>query len=207
MLTKEELSEVYKTFDDGKIIGLAKFESKKLTETAIPVLINEIKRRGFDEDLINWINMERNYFKGSELEILKSKIKHSKCVSCNTKKNDIKGFHIHHCAIVMDPDEMNLILCESCGKMNRIRNYKISATLGWISKTSIVNVPFYFINEIFRSFSREKQSNKIVENFIFQNTGSIRKNGFDNIETIIGRYNNYEMKAKKSDKDYIFHLI
>src|SRR6218665_3488467 len=206
MLTQKELLKIYSDFDDEEIVVLATYESKKLTEIAVPILIDEIAKRNLGKDLLDWVDMERNFFKGNELEILKSKIKNSRCSDCKTLKNDVKGFFIHNCSLTHNPSEAKLILCESCGEKIRRKNYFISATFGWLSLRSFINVPTYFLGEIFYSFATKKQSRKIIEEFVFENTGLIRKIGFDKISEIIKQNNDYQLSLKKDSRDYIFEF-
>jgi hypothetical protein len=207
MLTKEELTEIYKKFDDEKIINLAKFESKKLTDLAAPVLIKEISDRNLGNKLIDWINLERNFFKGVELEIVKSRIKNSTCPNCKTRKNDIQGFFIHNCSLTHNPPDANLILCKNCGIKIRKKNYQISATFGWLSRTGFIKVPFYFLGELFDYFRRTKQSENILEEFIFENTGKIRSLKTDDLTRIIKTHNNRQLGSKRSDDMFYFELI
>jgi len=207
MLTKQELTKIYTEFDNSEIIKLATFESKKLTDLAIPILIDEISKRNLGTDLLDWVHLERNFFKGTELEILKSKINTSVCSNCKILKNDIKGFYIHHCSLTHNPNKSNLILCEKCGKKARTKNYIISATFGWISTRGILKVPFYFLGELFDSFFRQKQSRKIIEEFIFENTGLIRKLGNDRVSELIKQNNDYQLSLKRDNRDYIFELF
>jgi hypothetical protein len=207
MLTQQELSEIYKNFDDGKIVNLAKFESKKLTQEAILILKNEISSRNLNANLINWIDHERNFYIGSELEILKAKIKTSKCSNCKILKNDIKGFYIHNCSLTHNPKEANLIFCETCGNKMRIKNYVLSGTFGWFSTKGIIKVPFYFFGELADSLFRKKQSEKIINEFVFENTGTIRMNGTDNISKIIELHNENQLNAKTKEYDPFFELL
>ena len=78
MLTQQEYLKIYNNSDSEKLLNLARFDSKKLTEPAIIALKGEILKRQLGTKLIDWINAERNFFKGFELEILKTKIKYYK---------------------------------------------------------------------------------------------------------------------------------
>ncbi|WP_312418320.1 hypothetical protein [Epilithonimonas sp.] len=207
MLTQKELLKIYSGFNDDEIVVLATYESKKLTEIAVPILIDELTKRNLGKDLLDWVNMERNFFKGTELEVLKSKIKNSICSDCKTLKNDVRGFFIHHCSLTHNPSEAKLILCESCGKKLRRKNYIISATFGWLSLRSFIKVPLYFLGEIFYSFARKTQSRKIIEEFIFENTGLIRKLGIDRINEVITTNNRYQLSLKRDNRDYIFEFF
>ena len=207
MLTPQELTHAYEKFDDDRIIRIATFESKSLREIAVPILENEIKNRNLPKELLDWIQLERHFFKGSELGMLKGKIRNSICSNCKTKKSPIIGFHIHHCSVWNFPKEMNVLLCENCGKKLRNKNYKIAATFGWASKTGFLQVPYYFISELFDSFKLERISNQIIADFIFENTGYLRKLGIDKIEKIIQHYNSNQMQAEKPEITSIFDII
>ena len=207
MLTPKELTEAYKKFDDERIIKIARFESKSLREIAVPILENEILSRQLPDELLNWIELERNFFKGSELSSLKSKIKNSKCSQCKTKKQSIFGFHIHHCSVWNDPDNMNVIMCKSCGKKLRIEAYKIAATMGWISKAGFLRVPYYLVDETIERFQFAKISNQIIEDFIFENTGLIRHHGIDNMEKILEKHNRNQMLSPEIEFTSLFDFI
>ncbi|MBS1571935.1 MAG: hypothetical protein JST62_06015 [Bacteroidetes bacterium] len=164
-------------------------ESKSLREDAIPILENEIQKRNLDKNLLNWIKLERNFFKGAELQNLKILIRNSECSECGKKFNNIQGFNIHYISILDTSFDSNVIVCDSCGRKLRKKSYLKSATLGFISLYGILRVPFYFIGELIASFSRKKTSEKIIEEFIFQNTGLIREYGNDRIQDLIGQHN------------------
>ncbi|KIA88079.1 hypothetical protein [Kaistella jeonii] len=199
MLTSQELTDAYERFDDDRIIRIATFESKSLREIAVPILENEIKTRNLPKELLEWIKLERHFFKGSELGMLKGRIRNSTCSNCAAKRKPIMGFHIHHCSVWNFPKEMKVLLCENCGKKLRNKNYKIAATLGWASKTGFLQVPYYFISELIDSFKFEKISNQIIEDFIFENTGLLRQQGIDKMEKIIQQYNSNQMHAQKPE--------
>jgi RNase P subunit RPR2 len=193
MLTKEELIENYQKFDDEKIVILAKNESKSLMEEVIPILENEILKRNLDKKLIDWIKLERNFYKGFELETLKNKIKSSTCTECQQQKDVIKGYHIHFRSFMDTTFDAKIIVCKSCGQKLRIQSYLKTATLGWLSLRGLLSVPIYFIGELFSSFSREKTSETIIESFIYNNTGLIREYGFDRIEDLIAESNKLQV--------------
>ena len=189
MLTKEELTQAYESFNDQKIVNLAMNESKSLREDAIPILENEIIQRNLDAKLLHWIKLERNFFKGAELQNLKQVIKNSECSECGKKFNNTQGFNIHYISALDSSFDSEIIVCESCGSQLRKKSYLKTATLGFLSFRGIINVPFYFIGELVRSFSRKHRSEKIIENFIFQNTGLIREYGVENVHELIAHYN------------------
>ena len=197
MLTKEELTKAYKKFNDQKIVNLAMNESKSLHEDAIPILENEIQQRKLDSKLLDWIKFERNFFKGAELQNLKKTIQNSECSECGKNFNNIQGFNIHYLSFLDYNFNSDIIVCEKCGKKLRNKSYIKTATQGLISFRGIVNVPFYFFGELIASFSRKNTSEKIVEEFIFQNTGLIREYGNDRIQDLIAQHNIQQAKQNE----------
>lgn len=193
MLTKEELTENYQRFDDEKIVMLAMNECKSLNEETVPILENEILKRNLDKKLLDWIKLERNFYKGTELETLKSKIKSSTCSECQQKNDVVKGFHIHFRSFLDTTFDAKIIVCKSCGQKLRIQSYLKTATLGLLSFRGMIRVPIYFIGELISSFSREKTSESIIDSFVFNHTGLIREYGFDRIEDLIAESNKLQV--------------
>lgn len=197
MLTKEELAEVYKKFDEDKIVRLAMDECKSLREDVALILEQEIVRRNLGDKLLEWIKLERNFFKGAELESLKAAIKNSKCTECGEKGSDIKGFNIHYYSFLDSNFDARIIVCENCGKKLRKKSYIKTATLGWISFSGMISVPLYFIGEVISSFGRKKTSEEIIDSFIFENTGLIREYGVEKITDLIYTSNLAQMKSNE----------
>jgi len=197
MLTKEELAQAYKKFNDQKIESLALNESKSLREDAIPILENEIRERKLNSNLLDWIKLERNFFIGAELQDIKKTIQNSECTECRKGSNNIQGFNIHYFSVLSFKYDSEIIVCENCGKKLRNKSYIKTATLGFLSTRGIINVPSYFIMELVASFSRQKTSEKIIDEFIFQNTGSIRKHGNDEIQKLITKHNIQQFQQNK----------
>ena len=93
--------------------------------------------------------------------------------------------------------DSEVIICESCGKQLRKKSYIKTATLGLLSFRSVFTVPIYFIGELIASFSRAKRSEKIIEEFIFENTGLIREYGNEKIHELIGHHNIKQAKQNE----------
>lgn len=189
MFSEKELQTHYQQLDNDKIIKLAEKESKSLQEFVIPILKNEIQKRNLDPTLINWIDFERDFFKGKELKNLKNKIAKTPCSKCQSLSK-IKGAKIEYIGLLEDTYHGEVLLCQNCIRKLRRKSYFKTITIGWVSwGSSIISVPFYFMSELFSSFQREKISQNIIENFIFENTGYLRKNGIENIGKIISTHN------------------
>ena len=58
----EKVKEYYSNLEDNQIQDLLLFESQELTTEAIQVLREEVKRRGFDEDILNFLKFNFQVF-------------------------------------------------------------------------------------------------------------------------------------------------
>lgn len=192
MLTKEELAQSYKTFSDVKIIQLAKEESGKLRPEAVEILKKEIVRRNLNENLLDWISFENNFFTTSEINDLKEKTKGSKYAHCQVV-NEASGFHLHYISLFGTTFNADLIFCKKCQKVLERKALIKSLTLGWIS-TNLLRVPIFIIKKMVSFFLKHKENERIINNFIAKNTGLIRKYGFEKIEKLIAIHNAKQLK-------------
>jgi len=69
----EQIKKNYENFDDSKIEILAKNEAGSLEPEVIPILVNEIKKRNLDIDLIKGIESQTKEL--TEKEIQETKLK------------------------------------------------------------------------------------------------------------------------------------
>lgn len=192
MLTKEELAQSYQTFSDAKIIQLAKQESGKLRPEAAEILREEILRRNLDKNLLEWIALETHFFTASEINLLKEKIKSSKCTRCQGT-DEVSGFHLHYLSLFGTSFNADLIFCKTCQKSLKKKALIKSLTLGWIS-TNLFRVPIFIIEKIFSVFSKNNENEKIINDFLTKNTGFIRKYGFEEIEKLITIHNAKQLR-------------
>lgn len=192
MLTKEELAQSYQTFSDAKIIQLAKQESGKLRLEAAEILREEILRRNLDKNLLEWIALETHFFTASEINLLKEKIKSSKCTRCQVI-DEVSGFHLHYLSLFGTSFNADLIFCKTCQKSLKKKALIKSLTLGWIS-TNLFRVPIFIIEKILSVFSKNNENEKIINDFLTKNTGFIRKCGFEEIEKFIAIHNAKQLR-------------
>ncbi|OBS14046.1 hypothetical protein ATE49_01445 [Elizabethkingia miricola] len=82
-------------------------------------------------------------------------------------------------------------------KLNKTVSGQQSGQYIKTANLGIINVQSYFIMELIASFSRQKTSERIINEFIFQNTGSIRKHGNAEIQKLIAKYNIQQIEKNK----------
>ena len=70
----EQIKKNYENFDDSKIEILAKNEAGSLESEVIPILVNEIKKRNLDIDLIKGIEAQTKELTENEIQEIKLKI-------------------------------------------------------------------------------------------------------------------------------------
>lgn len=175
MLDSNEIRENYKMFDDVKILKLAESECRGLREETVEILIHELKSRGFEKPIIDWIHAERRILSMSELQELKRKVKNSVCTFCKRNRN-LRGYHFEtKTGIVVNSHttEYKLIICKDCGNQKRRRSTIHSIALGWLSPVSFIAYPFLLANKIKIYLKEDTLSEQIIESFIKGNIGTI----------------------------------
>lgn len=175
MIDLNEIRKNYKNFDDTKIRRIAEYEAKDLREEVVPILIEEIKKRGLEDDLIEWVNAEARRLSESELETLKGKVKGSICENCEENRQ-LKGYEFTTTIgmfIATVTSHYKLIVCEGCGKKRRRASAFWTAILGWFSVRGFISMPFVLVEKIKAAIQEDKQSEQIIESFIKANIGTI----------------------------------
>ncbi|MDO3695917.1 hypothetical protein QVZ41_13785 [Wenyingzhuangia sp. chi5] len=206
MYSVEEIKENYKSFSDSKIENIAINESKDLRTEVLEILRNEILKRKLDANLITWVNAETNYFTEKETLELAEKIKKIKCPNCGEKNNELKGYEINKVfsfIIFYSRTIERRILCKRCGRNNNIISNLSILLLGWWSRRGFLVTPYCLFKNIINSFSNEKISNNVINEFIKQNNGMFRLHGIneENISNLISLHNNnYEIPETEEEE-------
>jgi len=196
MWTVEEIRENYRKFEDWKIRELAQNPSG-LRKEIVPILIEEIKKRNLDIELITWVNYETNKFEGFEKKDLIKRILNSKCSLCNLNSN-LKGYKFNTLISVLinitDKSE-SLIICNDCARKKRLNSMLKTFFLGWWSKRGIISTPFTLISDLINIFKKESVSKEIIDDYIENNTGMLRLSlEKNNLNEMIAEFNNSQMK-------------
>ncbi|MDR0438047.1 MAG: hypothetical protein LBH22_07095 [Bacteroidales bacterium] len=90
----EQIKKNYANFDDLKIEHLAKNEVGGLNPDVIAILIDEIKKRGLDINLMNGIEAQTKELTEIEVNELKSKIINLPCPDCGQRSFPLSGSFI-----------------------------------------------------------------------------------------------------------------
>lgn len=187
MLSIEEIRKNYASFDNTRILRIAKKEAKGLKKETVPILIAEIKKRGLATDLIEWIHAERRTLSPAELKTLRNKVKNTPCKLCKTGK-PLVGFQFTKATgILIDQISTHhqLIVCQSCGRKKRRNATLWTAIFGWWSGTGFFATPFILYNSIRSAFRESHESEALIDTFIHEHIGEITLSGDD--EAAIGR--------------------
>ena len=193
MYSLEEIRENYKRFPNAKIEKIAKNESKGLRREVLKVLKDEIIRRELNLNLISWVDTETKSFKGLERQNLIEKIQNQNCPKCS-EKSKLYGFETHTVKAFLigtstSRDEQ--ILCETCGKLHKIKTIAITFCSGWWSGKGFLLTPFTIIKDSLNFLFIDKISDRILNSFVDDLTGSFRRYGInDSVLTRLIKWKN-----------------
>jgi hypothetical protein len=176
----EQIKKNYANFEDYKIEHLAKNEAAGLEPDVIPILIEEIKKRGLDPDLIKGIEAQTKELTESELTELKSKIANLPCPDCGAKNTPLIGTLIRTVKsfiVLTSYKKVPVITCETCANKRR-KNAMISTfLLGWWGiPFGIFRTPIALIQTLIDKNKRVEISDGILTVFAVENIGEIKTN-------------------------------
>lgn len=176
----EQIKKNYANFEDYKIEHLAKNEAAGLEPDVIPILIEEIKKRGLDSDLIKGIEAQTKELTESELTELKSKIANLPCPDCGAKNTPLIGTLIRTVKsfiVLTSNKKVPVITCETCANKRR-KNAMISTfLLGWWGiPFGIFRTPIALIQTLIDKNKRVEISDGILTVFAVENIGEIKTN-------------------------------
>jgi hypothetical protein len=192
----EQIRRNYSEFDDSKIEHLAKNEAGGLESGVIPILIDEINKRGLDPDLIKGIEAQTKELTESELHELKHKITNLTCPECRQKNGQLVGSLIRTVKsfiILTSYKKIPVITCKSCAD-KKTKNAMIStALLGWWGiPFGLFRTPIALIATLTDKNKSEEISDGIITGFAIENIGVIRTNWEkeDELVEFVGHVNN-----------------
>lgn len=175
MWNAEEIRERYKVFDDSKIRELAS-NPTGLRKDIIPILKEEIQRRNLGVEIIAFVDNEIDYFKGVARQGLIREIKKSVCSGCS-QKAPLKGYRfttVVSFLLISNTKTVSRIICSNCASTKRIQSMTKTFFLGWWSKKGILATPFALVSDTIKIFKAESENDKVYNEFIDNNTGSLR---------------------------------
>lgn len=174
----EQIKQYYADFDDSKIVHLAENEAEGLRPEVIPVLMEEIKKRGLDIELFQMIEYQIKPLKEEELNELKQKIIHLPCPDCNERSTPLVGSLIRTVIGMITSTSYtkeSVITCPSCAK-NR-RKYALISTLllGWWGiPFGPVKTPVALISMLTDRDKREETSETIITSLVCNHIAKLR---------------------------------
>ena len=176
----EQIKKNYADFADFKIEHLAKNEVDGLNPDVVLILIEEIKKRGLDINLISGIEAQTKELTEIEVNELKSKIINLPCPDCGQRSFPLIGSFIRTVKsfiIITSYKKSPVIVCQSCLNKRR-KNAMISTLLlGWWGiPFGLFRTPIALIASLNDNKKREVISEEIIISFAINNVGELRTN-------------------------------
>jgi Lhr-like helicase len=176
----EQIKKNYENFDDSKIEILAKNEAGSLEPDVIPILVNEIKKRNLDIDLIKGIEAQTKELTEKKIQEIKLKIESLTCPECGQKESKLIGTLIRTVKsfIVFTSYKKTLIIsCRTCADKKRKDAMITTAFLGWWGiPWGLFRTPQAIIASLTDNKKREQISDEILTVFAIENIGEIITN-------------------------------
>lgn len=176
----EQIKKNYANFEDYKIEHLAKNEAAGLEPDVIPILIEEIKKRGLDPNLIKGIEAQTKELTESELTELKSKIANLPCPDCGAKNTPLIGTLIRTVKsfiVLTSYKKVPVITCETCANKRRKNAMITTFLLGWWGiPFGIFRTPIALIQTLIDKNKRIEISDGILTVFAVESIGEIKTN-------------------------------
>lgn len=179
-LDLQKIKKNYSEFEDYRIEHLAKNEVAGLNPDVIPILIEEIEKRGLNLDLIKGIEAQLSDLTESEVLELKNIIVNLPCPECGLRHNPLIGTIVRTVKsfiLFTSYKKIHVISCTSCAD-KKVRNAMIStAILGWWGiPFGVFRTPMALISTWIDNNKREKISDQVITIFIYENKGELKSN-------------------------------
>ncbi|MDE5419978.1 hypothetical protein L3049_18470 [Labilibaculum sp. DW002] len=175
-----QIKQNYIEFDDYRIEDLAKNEAGGLEPGVIPILIDEINKRGLDPALITGIEAQTKVITEEELSELKNKIINLHCPQCGQSNTPLIGTVIRTVKsfiVITSYKKTPVITCKSCADKKRKNAMISTALLGWWGiPFGLFRTPIALISTLTDRKKGDEISDAIVTGFAIENIGEIKTN-------------------------------
>lgn len=175
-----QIKQNYIEFDDYRIEDLAKNEAGGLEPGVIPILIDEINKRGLDPALIKGVEAQTKVITEEELSELKNKIVNLNCPQCGQRNSPLIGTVIRTVKsfiVITSYKKTPVITCKSCADKKRKNAMISTALLGWWGiPFGLFRTPIALISTLTDRKKGDEISDAIVTGFAIENIGEIKTN-------------------------------
>lgn len=191
----EQIRNNYAKMDDSKLERIAKFEIASLRPEVQPIVIEEIKKRGLDENLLSGIEAQTKELTEEEIYELVDKVKGLNCPNCGESNQGLAGGTIRKVRsfiIFTTYEKRPMIACRACVEKERKNQLIKNSLLGWwgIPWGFFYRTPQAIINHFRDNGKREEISESILIDFAARNIGELKTN-WDNEDIIVDFINNH----------------
>lgn len=187
-LDLEQIRNNYSKFDDFEIERIAKTEAGGIEPEVLEILIDEIKKRGLNNNLLKGIDAQTTEISEEELTKLLNKITILSCPECGRKETPLVGTlvrKVRSYLVFTSYERKPLITCETCAATKRKNSIISNFLLGWWGiPLGIINTPRAIISTLIDKNKKDEISDAILTNFVLNNIGEIQTN-WDNESELV----------------------
>jgi hypothetical protein len=199
MIPIDDIRKNYEKYDDATILKIIS-GAKGLRKEVLALLNDEIRKRNLDTGLIEFVAIETNFYEGIEREHLFNEIWHSVCTNCNNE-SELHGYTfntIRSYLIWYNHEQQLQIISSTCAKSLRLKSMLTTLALGWWSRPGLFGTPATLISDLIEIFRKEKYSQRVIDYFIDENTGKIRRmeKGKGMLTTLIKNFNQKKVEPE-----------
>ena len=173
----KKIRENYSRLDDSKLESIAKFETASLSSEVQLILIEEIKRRGLDENLLSAIEVQSKGLSDEELLEITNRIKSLSCPVCGKANKGLMGGIIRRVrgyAVVCLYECKTIIACQTCIDLERDHQLIMNSLLGWWGiPLGLFRTPQVIVNHFIDNRKKETISTQILSDFVGENIGEL----------------------------------
>ncbi len=180
----DKIRENYAQMSDLKLERIAKSDIASLHPDVVPIVKEEIKKRGLDENLYRGIEAQTTEFTEEQVYAMRDKIKSLSCPKCGEHKDDLYGGIIRKVRsyiVFTSYQTKSLIACRSCVEGERKAQLIKNSLLGWwgFPWGLFIHTPHSIINHFLDLRKREETSEALLIGFALENIGELTTNWED----------------------------